>query len=144
MKIAIINGPNLNALGQREKNIYGNKTLKDLEKSWYDYGKKCNIDLITFQSNIEGEIIDYIYEQSKTVNGFIINPGALTHYSYALRDCIAGIDTPVIEVHISNIDAREDFRKNSVVSSVCAGKISGFGLKGYLLAIDSFTITDEE
>lgn len=144
MKIAIINGPNLNALGLREKDIYGVKSLEKLEKEWYCYGEKLGIEIIFYQSNIEGEIIDYIYDNREYVNGFIINPGALTHYSYSLRDCIAAIDKPFIEVHISNIDAREEFRKNSVISPVVSGKISGFGLKGYLLAIDSFFIEDEK
>ena len=144
MKLAVINGPNLKVLGQREKNIYGNKTLKDLEESCILYGKHKDIDLIFYQSNIEGKIIDFLYEQDKQVDGFIINPGALTHYSYALRDCIAALDNQVIEVHISNIEAREEFRKTSVISPVANGKISGFGFKGYLLAIESFVVGNEK
>ncbi|MCI0502181.1 MAG: type II 3-dehydroquinate dehydratase [Fusobacteria bacterium] len=143
MKIAIINGPNLNALGQRERNIYGNTTLEDLEALWFEYGKKKNIEIITYQSNLEGEIINYLYDNQDTVDGYIINPGALTHYSYSLRDCLAAVYKPVIEVHISNIEAREEFRKLSVVSPVVQGKVAGFGLKGYLLAIDSFLLSNE-
>lgn len=144
MKLAVINGPNLKALGQREKNIYGNKTLKDLEETCLIYGKAKKIDLIFYQSNIEGEIIDFLYEYDEKIDGFIINPGALTHYSYVLRDCIAALNNHVVEVHISNIEAREEFRKTSVMSSVADGKISGFGFKGYLLAIESFVIGDEQ
>ena len=143
MKIAIINGPNLNALGQRERNIYGNTTLEDLEALWFEYGKKKNIEIITYQSNLEGEIINYLYDNQDTVDGYIINPGALTHYSYSLRDCLAAVYKPVIEVHISNIEAREEFRKLSVVSPVVQGKVAGFGLKGYLLAIESFLLSNE-
>ena len=143
MKIAIINGPNLNALGQRERNIYGNTTLEDLEALWFEYGKKKNIEIITYQSNLEGEIINYLYDNQDTVDGYIINPGALTHYSYSLRDCLAAVYKPVIEVHISNIEAREEFRKLSVVSPVVQGKVAGFGLKGYLLSIDSFLLSNE-
>ena len=144
MKLAVINGPNLKALGQREQNIYGNKTLKDLEESCLFYGKSKGIDLLFYQSNIEGEIIDFLYEEDKKVDGFIINPGALTHYSYALRDCIAALNNQVIEVHISNVEAREEFRKTSVISSVANGKILGFGFKSYLLAIEFFFIGDEK
>lgn len=138
MKIHIINGPNLNWLGQREVDIYGNKTLADLEKDWQDYGEKNNISIVTFQSNSEGAILDYIYETVSTADGYIINAGALTHYSHALRDCIGGIDKPVIEVHISNPESREAFRHTSVISPVVVAKIAGFGTLSYELAMDSF------
>lgn len=138
MKIAIINGPNLNALGQREKTIYGQETLEILEKQWADYGKKLGLEVISFQSNIEGELLDYIYGTQKEVDGYIINPGAYTHYSYALRDAIAGVDRDFVEVHLSNVDDREEFRRLSVISPVAIGKISGFGKYSYLLALDFY------
>ena len=138
MEIHIINGPNLNWLGKREVNIYGNKTLSDLEKDWQSYGVKNGIEVKTFQSNCEGAILDYIYNTVKDVDGYIINAGAFTHYSFALRDCISGIDKPVIEVHISNPEGRETFRHTSVISPVVQGKICGFGVKSYTLALASF------
>ena len=138
MKVLIINGPNLNALGMREKNIYGTETLEDLERQWISYGSSKGITVDVYQSNIEGEIIDFLYKVKDNMDGIIINPGALTHYSYALRDCIAAIEKDVVEVHISNVDNREDFRKISVITPVASGKISGLGKVGYLLAIDYF------
>ena len=138
MKIAIINGPNLNWLGKREPSVYGNKGLKDLEVEWISYGKKLGIDVSVFQSNSEGELLDYIYSITEAVDGIIINPGAYTHYSYALRDCLAGIDTKVIEVHISNLEKREAFRHISLISPVVWGKISGLGVRGYTLALEAF------
>ena len=133
MKLLIVNGPNLNLIGQREEEIYGNQTfesyfaaLKSKKKSELDY----------FQSNIEGEIIDAL-QQSKH-DGIIINAGGYTHTSVALRDCIKAIKTPVVEVHISNITAREEFRHTSLLSPVVVGCIFGFGLKSYDLAVDFF------
>lgn len=144
MKILIVNGPNLNALGQREVNIYGSETLDELEKQWIAYGKSCGVDVEVFQSNIEGEIIDYLYKMKDNVDGIIMNPGALTHYSYALRDCIIAIEKDVLEVHLSNVDNREEFRKISVISPVACGKISGLGKEGYLLAINFFSLKNEK
>ena len=138
MKIAIINGPNLNALGMRETTVYGSETLAELEREWQDYGRERGIEISVYQSNLEGEILNYLYATREETDGYILNPGALTHYSYALRDAIAAIQRPVVEVHISNVDNREEFRKLSVVTPVAAGKISGFGKTGYLLAIDYF------
>ena len=133
MKIAIVNGPNLNLVGNREKSIYGEVSLSDyLEK----LASNSSNELLFFQSNIEGELIDFL--QKTEVDGFILNAGGYTHTSVALRDCVAGINTPVVEVHISNITARESFRHNSLLSPVCAGCIYGFGLTGYELAINYF------
>lgn len=144
MKILIVNGPNLNALGQREVNIYGSETLENLEKQWIAYGKYLGIDIDVFQSNIEGEIIDYLYKMKDDVDGIIMNPGALTHYSYALRDCISAIEKDVLEVHLSNVENREEFRKISVITPVACGKISGLGKEGYILAINFFSLKNEK
>ena len=140
MKILIINGPNLNLLGVREPEIYGSKTFlayfMDLQSKYSD------IDLTYFQSNHEGAIIDKLQEIGfDEVDGIILNAGAYTHTSVAIADCIKAINTPVIEVHISNIHQREEFRKHSWISSVNSGLITGFGLKGYEMAITSF-LTD--
>lgn len=144
MKVLIVNGPNLNALGQREVNIYGSETLEDLEKQWVAYGNDFGVEIDVFQSNIEGEIIDYLYKTKDSVDGIIINPGALTHYSYALRDCISAIEKDVLEVHLSNVDNREEFRKISVITPVACGKISGLGKEGYILAINFFILKNEK
>lgn len=137
MKILVINGPNLNFLGIREKGIYGSQDYNYLLGLLEEKSKAVNVDIETFQSNCEGEIIDRIqkayYDQ---VDGIIINPGAYTHYSYAIRDALASITVPKIEVHISNIHQREEFRHNSVTAAVCTGQIAGLGLNGYLLAVD--------
>ena len=136
MKIAIINGPNLNLLGKREIEIYGNATfdsyLKDLKK------KFKNIEIDYFQSNVEGEIINKLHEFGFSLDGIILNAGAYTHTSIAIADAVAAIKTPVIEVHLSNIFAREDHRHISYVGAKCVGSISGFGLKSYELAISHF------
>ena len=135
MKIAIINGPNLNLLGTREPEVYGTETFEtNLEKLKIIFP---SIDFIYFQSNVEGELINAIQEYGFSYDGIILNPGGYTHTSVAIGDAIAAITTKVIEVHISNIFAREDFRKNSHVSAKCAGVISGLGLKGYELAVHS-------
>jgi len=135
MKILIINGPNLNMLGQRDKKIYGLKTLKNIETALQTEAKKLRAELAFFQSNHEGEIIDYIQKNAPEANGIIINAGALTHYSYALRDALADANLPSIEMHLSNIFAREDFRHISVIAPVVMGQISGFGWKGYIAAL---------
>lgn len=135
MKILLINGPNLNLLGKREKKIYGEKSLEEINKELIKKAEKMGIQLETFQSNHEGEIIDKI-QDCKDINGIIINPGALAHYSYSLRDAIEAVPVPVIEVHISNIFSRENFRACSVIAPVCKGFLSGFGWKVYLFAFD--------
>jgi 3-dehydroquinate dehydratase II len=135
-KVLLLNGPNLNLLGQREPGIYGAETLADVEEKVILLGEKLGFQVNCFQSNHEGELIDQIHEAFfQGYSGIIINPGAYTHYSYGIRDAIAGINIPVIEIHISNIHARESFRHNSVIAPVTAGQIVGFGVKGYELAL---------
>jgi 3-dehydroquinate dehydratase II len=137
MKIAIINGPNLNLLGRRETDIYGNMSF---EKYFVKLQSAFpSIDFYCYQSNIEGELIDEIQKLGFDYDGIVLNPGGYTHTSVALGDAIAAVKTPVIEVHISNVHAREDFRKISHVSAKCKGTISGLGLKGYELAVKWFT-----
>ncbi len=136
MKIAIINGPNLNLVGTREPGVYGSETF---EHYFQKLRKKYeNIDFDYFQSNIEGELINEIQSAGQKMNGIILNAGAYTHTSIAIGDAIAAIKIPVVEVHISNIEAREEFRKFSHISAKCAGTIFGFGMKGYMLAVESF------
>ncbi len=136
-KILIINGPNLNMLGVREPEIYGTKNLDGINNAinTYALGMKINCDF--YQSNCEGDIINKIHQVYKEYDGCIINAGALTHYSYAIRDAISAVGKPFIEVHLSNVDAREDFRKISVIAPVCRGSISGFGVNSYLLAVNA-------
>ena len=137
MKILVINGPNLNMLGKREPHIYGNATLEDLENLIKDTFKD-KIYIEFFQSNHEGDIIDRLHESNDTFDGVVINPGAFTHYSYAIYDAIKSININCVEVHISNIHQRqEDFRKKSVTAGACIGQISGFGFYGYILAINA-------
>lgn len=138
MKILVINGPNLNFLGIREKGIYGSQDYDYLLESLNKKATEANVTIETFQSNIEGEIIDRLQKAYfDKVDGIIINPGAYTHYSYAIRDALASITAPKIEVHISNIHQREEFRHVSVTAAVCNGQIAGLGLQGYLLAVDA-------
>lgn len=136
MKIAIINGPNLNLLGKREVDIYGGESFDNYLKTLHD--KYANLEISYFQSNVEGELINEIQRLGFSYDGIILNPGGYTHTSVALGDAIAAITTPVIEVHISNIFGREDFRKLSHVSAKAKGVISGLGLKGYELALAYF------
>ena len=131
MKVAIINGPNLNLLGTREKEIYGDQSFKDY---FLELKTRYDIDLEYFQSNIEGELINRLQELN--CDGIVLNAGGYTHTSVSLRDCIAAIEIPVVEVHISNIVARESFRHESLISPVCSGCIFGFGMRGYDLALD--------
>ncbi len=138
MKILILNGPNLNLLGKREPEIYGSTSFEDyfetLKRKFHD------LDLHYFQSNIEGEIIDKIHETGFDFDAILINAGGYTHTSVAISDAIAGVTTPVLEVHISNIYKREEFRHKSIISKECVGMISGLGLKGYELGIQYFKI----
>jgi 3-dehydroquinate dehydratase-2 len=135
MKIAIVNGPNLNLVGKREKSIYGDQSLAEYLEQ---LKSNSSIEIELYQSNVEGELINYLH--SSDADGFILNAGGYTHTSVALRDCIAAIAKPTIEVHISNIAARETFRHESLISPVCVGCIFGFGLKSYDLALSYFTL----
>lgn len=135
-KVLLLLGPNLNLVGIREKEIYGETAADAIEQSVVAYGKEIGIEVDVYQSNWEGAIIDKIHEARIKYDAVIINPGALTHYSYAIRDAIAGVSIPFIEVHMSNIHTREEFRHKSVTAPVCVGQIAGFGAKGYNMALD--------
>ena len=134
-KIIILNGPNLNLLGEREESQYGNFTLKDIEERCKDCAKKNNLDITSYQSNIEGELVDKIQDSRDKFNGLIINAGGYTHTSVAIHDALKIIKIPIIELHISNIYNREDFRHKSLISKVAKGVICGFGAEGYIMAL---------
>lgn len=134
-KIIVINGPNLNLLGIREKDIYGTGSLEEIESSLKSEAQLMEIELDFIQSNHEGEIIDKIHQARGKYHAIIINPGAFTHYSIAIRDAIKAVEIPTIEVHITNIHAREEFRSKSVLAPVCVGQICGFGAMSYKLAL---------
>jgi 3-dehydroquinate dehydratase II len=136
--ILLLNGPNLNLLGSRQPEIYGRTTLPEIIALVEAKAKAAGIEVKSFQSNHEGGLIDFIQAEYQNAAGVIINPGALTHYGYALRDCLAGIDRPIIEVHLSNLDKREEWRRKSVIADICTGRISGLGPQGYLLALEHF------
>ena len=145
MKLLILNGPNLNRIGKREPEIYGYETLQDVENNLMEIAKTTDLKLSFLQSNIEGELINRIHEAADDgTSGIVFNPGAFTHYSIALRDAIASIDVPVIEVHISNIHKREAFRQTSVIAPVCIGQLTGFGTDGYALAMHAFLLRRKE
>ena len=137
MKILIINGVNLNLTGKREKSVYGTATLEEINDKIAAYCKANGDETEFYQSNIEGEIVNKLHQAflDKTCDAIVLNAGAFTHYSYAIRDAIAAIDIPVAEVHMSNVHAREEFRKNSVLSEVCKGVVCGFGANSYCAAI---------
>lgn len=135
MKVVVIHGPNLNMLGVREQNIYGPMKLEEINMQMKTVAEQNKIDIEFFQSNLEGEIVDKVQECLGEADGIIINPAAYTHTSIAIRDAIAAVQLPVIEVHISNIHRREDFRAKSLTAPVCSGQISGFGPFGYHLAM---------
>ena len=135
-RVLLLNGPNLTMLGRRDPEKYGTFTLDDVIESTRIKSAELGYSLISFQSNHEGELIDKIHEMMDSCAGILINAGALTHYSYALRDAIELCPVPVIEIHISDIENREDFRRNSVIRPVCSGQISGFGLNSYLMGMD--------
>ena len=138
MKIAIINGPNLNLLGKREKDIYGNQSFEDFLKELSN--KFPQIEFDYFQSNVEGELVSAIHDFGFTHDGLIINAGAYTHTSIALRDAISGVKSPTVEVHISNVLTRENFRHDSMIGPACKGTILGFGLGSYELGVQSFLL----
>lgn len=136
MKVIVINGPNLNALGKRDESYYGVKSLEEIEEQLRGKAIGLGLDIEFFQSNHEGTIIDYLQEINEDVSGIVINAGALTHYGLSLRDALTDLKLPVVEVHISNIHAREEFRHNSVISPISVGQIIGLGWHGYVFAIE--------
>ncbi len=143
-KIAVINGPNMNWLGERDPEFYGRKNLAQLEAKITEAGEKAGWRVICYQSNSEGELINFIQEISSETAGFIINPAAYTHYSLALADCLASLKQPVIEVHFSNIAGREKLRRKMLTSREADGVIMGLGERGYLLAIEALKLFFEE
>ena len=136
MRILLINGPNLNTLGRRDPSLYGNKTLSEIEAAVTARGAELNADVVCFQSNSEGAIVDFIQAETAEAQGIVINGGALSHYGLSLRDALADTGLPVVEVHLSNIHARESWRQRSVTGSVAKGVIAGLGWRGYLYALD--------
>lgn len=136
-KILVLLGPNLNMVGVREKGIYGTESAQSIEADLYAQAAARGLECVVFQSNYEGALVDQIQQAIDHYDGIILNAGALTHYSYAVRDAIAGVRVPCVEVHMSNIYAREEFRHHSVIAPVCVGQIAGFGKQGYFMAMDA-------
>lgn len=137
MKILVVHGPNLNMLGSRQVAVYGDKTLDEIDSLLQKRARELGVELETLQSNHEGALVDFIQEKSPEATGIIINPGALTHYGLSLRDALADTSLPIIEVHLSNIHAREEFRQQSVIAPIARGQISGLGWRGYIAALES-------
>ena len=142
-RILVIHGPNLNLLGTREPDVYGSTTLAEIDRGLESLGKEAGAELRFFQSNHEGVIVDYLQEASQDASGIVVNAGALTHYGISLRDAIADTGLPFVEVHLSNIHAREEFRHHSVIASLAKGQIAGLGWRGYLYALDYLVETIE-
>ena len=140
MNILVVNGVNLNMTGRREKGVYGTQTLQEINDEIAAYAEKRGASAEFFQSNLEGEICTAIQSAEGKYDGIILNAGAFTHYSYAIRDAIASVTVPVVEVHMSNVHAREEFRRNSVLTPVCKGEVLGFGKNSYILALESFLL----
>jgi 3-dehydroquinate dehydratase-2 len=144
MKYLVINGPNLNMLGKRDRAMYGGVTLAEIESRIKDKAASLGLEVDFFQSNHEGDIVDYLQKASAGAAGIVINPGALTHYGLSLRDALADCRLPIVEVHLSNIHAREEFRHHSVVAPIAIGQIAGLGWRGYLLALDYLATRSKE
>jgi len=144
IKILVLHGPNLNLLGTREPEVYGRFSLVDINNQLSEQAEIAQASIQFVQSNHEGRLIDAIHEAQDWADGLLINPGAFTHYSYALRDAIAAINLPAVEVHLSNIHAREPFRQKSVIAAVCVGQISGFGWRSYVLGLQALLANIEE
>lgn len=136
-KILLVNGPNLNLLGLREPEVYGHETLQDVVDDLRSFAEDRDVELSDFQSNSEGELVTAIHGARETVDGIVLNPGAYTHYSIAIRDAIAGVALPVVETHLSNVHARESFRRESVLAPVCLGVVAGFGRDSYFVALEA-------
>lgn len=136
MKILVVNGPNLNMLGKREPSYYGVKTLADIEESLSEKARDLDVDVEFFQSNHEGAIVDYLQQSAQDASGIIINAGALTHYGISMRDALTDSRLPIVEIHLSNIHAREDFRHHSVIADIAIGQIAGLGWQGYVFALE--------
>lgn len=136
IRILVIHGPNLNLLGTREPGVYGRLALDEIDARLHGWGEARRVEVRTFQSNHEGAIVDAIQDAAGWARGLVINPGAYTHYSYAIRDAIAGVGLPAVEVHLSNVHAREPFRHESVVAPACIGQVLGFGWYSYLLGLE--------
>ena len=145
MKLLLLQGVNLNTLGTRQPEIYGSMTLEEINARAKEHAKGLGVELVAYQTNIEGELVNFIQREAPSADGILINPGAWTHYSIALRDALAGAGKPFIEVHLSNVYAREPFRQRSVLSSVAKGVVSGLGWRGYVAALDALVgILQEE
>ncbi len=138
--VLLLNGPNLNLLGTREPEVYGADTLDDIVADLRAYAEGRGVEIEAFQSNVEGALIDRLHQARGRVDGVVFNPGAFTHYSYALRDAIAGTELAVIETHLSNVHAREEFRHRSVLAEVCVGVVAGFGRHSYRVALDALLL----
>jgi 3-dehydroquinate dehydratase-2 len=137
VRIQVIHGPNLNLLARREPEVYGRLTLAEIDQRLHSYAEQAGFELRTVQSNHEGEIVDAIQQADGWASGLVINPGAYTHYSYAIRDALAAVRLPAVEVHLSNLHAREPFRATSVIAPVCLGQITGFGWQSYRLGLEA-------
>jgi 3-dehydroquinate dehydratase-2 len=136
-QVLVLHGPNLNLTGVREPEVYGTTTLAEINRRLVEEGAARGVDVRAYQSNHEGSLIDALHDAREWANGAIFNPGALTHYSYALRDAVASVPYPVVEIHMSLPAAREPFRRRSVIAPACAGQIAGFGVRSYLLGLDA-------